>query len=125
MCYVSDSPPPLVKSAEEAFLRVLSFSSRSSVPSNSASQLDYFREVAEQLGVSVGALQRPYTVLSAGERQRVSLAWAVALEPLVLLLDEPTSHLDSVATGRFESLIQQVGCTVVRPIYCEPPLYLQ
>ena len=113
VCYVSDSPPPLLVSAEEAFLQVLSFSSRSTVPSNSASQLAYFREVAEQLGVSPSALQRPFTVLSAGERQRVSLSWAVALHPLVLLLDEPTSHLDSEAVTRFELLIKQVGCTVV------------
>lgn len=102
-----------MKSAEEAFLQVLSFSSRSTVPSNSASQLAYFREVAEQLGVSASALQRPFTVLSAGERQRVSLSWAVALHPLVLLLDEPTSHLDKDATARFEDLIKQVGSTVV------------
>jgi ATPase subunit of ABC transporter with duplicated ATPase domains len=110
---VSDSPPPLTGSAEDALLRVLAFGNRAVGQSNSTSQLTYFRDVADHLGVSAAALQRPFTVLSAGERQRVSLSWAIALNPLVLLLDEPTSHLDREATRKFEALIQQVESAVV------------
>lgn len=40
--------------------------------------------------------------LSSGERQRLGLARAAALEPAVMLLDEPTANLDAEATGRVE-----------------------
>ncbi len=53
-------------------------------------------------------LERPGTALSGGQQQRLCIARAVAVEPEVLLMDEPTSAIDPVATARIEELIGEL-----------------
>lgn len=54
-------------------------------------------------------LSDPGTSLSGGQQQRLCIARAIATEPEVLLMDEPCSALDPIATARIEELIAELG----------------
>ena len=53
-------------------------------------------------------LHRPGTSLSGGQQQRLCIARALAVEPEVLLMDEPCSALDPIATAKIEELIYEL-----------------
>jgi len=48
------------------------------------------------------------TTLSGGQQQRLCIARAIAIEPEVILMDEPCSALDPIATARVEALIEEL-----------------
>jgi phosphate transport system ATP-binding protein len=54
-------------------------------------------------------LDRSGASLSGGQQQRLCIARALALEPEVLLMDEPCSALDPIATAKVEELIHRLG----------------
>ncbi len=63
-------------------------------------------EVSDRLG-------QPGTSLSGGQQQRLVIARAIAVNPEVILMDEPCSALDPIATARIEELIDEL-----RANYC-------
>jgi len=60
-------------------------------------------------------LDEPGTGLSGGQQQRLCIARAIAVNPEVILMDEPCSALDPIATARIEELIDElkVNYTIV------------
>jgi tungstate transport system ATP-binding protein len=60
--------------------------------------------------------ERPARRLSSGEQQRLALARALARDPEVLFLDEPTASLDPAATNAIEELVRAVSANGVKVI---------
>jgi len=53
-------------------------------------------------------LQQPGTALSGGQQQRLCIARTIAVKPDIILMDEPCSALDPIATAKIEELIDEL-----------------
>ena len=67
----------------------------------SLSRAGLWNEVKDRLGA-------PGTSLSGGQQQRLCIARAIAVQPEVILMDEPCSALDPIATARIEELMDEL-----------------
>ena len=82
-------------------------------------------ELLERAALDAGFLQRDAGELSGGEAQRACLARALATDPRVMLMDEPTSSLDGKAATVLERLARQLvddGTPVVWVTHSEEQL---
>jgi phosphate transport system ATP-binding protein len=68
---------------------------------SSLKRASLFEEVKDRLA-------EPGTGLSGGQQQRLCIARAIAVSPEVILMDEPCSALDPIATARIEELIDEL-----------------
>jgi len=73
---------------------------------NSLKKAGLFEEVKDRL-------DHPGTGLSGGQQQRLCIARAIAVNPEIILMDEPCSALDPIASARIEELIDEI-----RQNYC-------
>src|SRR5919109_3138970 len=128
----SDNPPTWVPPQQRKLGMVfqsyavwphLTVSENVALPLAEGSQKIARKEVANRVREALRLVQledladRPATLLSGGQQQRVALARAIAVNPRLLLMDEPLSNLDArlreEVRGKIRGLAKQLGATVL------------
>ncbi|WP_434731517.1 ABC transporter ATP-binding protein [Thermogladius sp. KZ2Tp1] len=83
---------------------------------------EYVEKVSRALGVA-DLLDRTLNELSSGELQRVLLAMALVKDPLVVLLDEPDTHLDLYNKSRLSVLVKSIAADKLVTVSTHDPVF--
>jgi putative ABC transport system permease protein len=83
------------------------------LPKDKKLVLDRFASNLEALSLSTNMMDHPWDNMSGGEAQRVYMCMLLALQPTVILLDEPTSACDELNAKKVENLIVSNAVAVI------------
>ena len=106
--YVAQEPKLLGMTVEAAIVYPLQL--RGMEPSQLKTRVDYW---CDRFELSQELLRKNEAELSLGQKQWVSLARALAIEPAVLLLDEPTASIDPRQCDRLRAILDQLPKTTL------------
>jgi ribose transport system ATP-binding protein len=76
---------------------------------NSRAEADLAREFTKRLGVRMGGIDMPVSSLSGGNQQKVAIAKQLAVQPKVILMDEPTRGIDVGAKSEIHRLLRDLA----------------
>ncbi|RFB84295.1 D-xylose ABC transporter ATP-binding protein [Rhizobium leguminosarum bv. trifolii] len=76
---------------------------------NSRAEADRARELVRRLGVRMGGIDMPVSSLSGGNQQKVAIAKQLAVNPRVILMDEPTRGIDVGAKSEIHRLLRDLA----------------
>ncbi|KAJ1462463.1 hypothetical protein M885DRAFT_456134 [Pelagophyceae sp. CCMP2097] len=113
VCYVNQDRPTLAGTPNELFRGALKYRAQRTRCTASGDRQLAPAQVASAWGLDASKFDEMWATLSGGEAQRAALAVALALEPLVLLLDEPTSACDEDTALKIERSLIESGITIL------------
>ena len=107
MVFQKPNPFPTMSIAENvaAGLRFIGFRSRSEI----SDRVEHSLKLAALWDEVKDDLKKPGMALSGGQQQRLCIARTIAVEPEVVLMDEPCSALDPIATLKVEDLMRSLA----------------
>ncbi len=105
---VFQKPNPFPKSVFENVAYGLKIHGLVSTRSETRDRVEWALQKAGLFEEVKDRLEDPGTGLSGGQQQRLCIARAIAVSPEVVLMDEPCSALDPIATARIEDLIDEL-----------------
>ncbi|HEX8047886.1 sugar ABC transporter ATP-binding protein [Rhizobium sp.] len=76
---------------------------------NAKAEADRAGELARRLGVRMGGIDMPVSSLSGGNQQKVAIAKQLAVDPKVILMDEPTRGIDVGAKSEIHRLLRDLA----------------